>query len=526
MNYIKTLRITGFKKFASLQIDFNEHMNILVGENEAGKSTVLDAIRTVLNQQYRNADKAVLKDLFNREMVEAFLADPRIETLPKVVIEAELILNPKGKDSEYFYGEIYGERKPKESKYGIRFECAFNEELGYGLAQSIQEGNIPYEYYSLSWKTFGNKPYYYVKRPLQFISVDTSNSGTASSFNYYNRTLFSSKYDPATQTKAKNDFRVKLEKAFDEIDLPSIDEHRRFGVDGKKVILETILSVYEDSIALENRGSGMESLIKTQITLDKKNGLDVILIEEPENHLCYANLRTMLNEISIRQATSQLIISTHSNMIASGLNLNNVLWIANDRVVSLKSVERTVADFFVTANNNGFLQLLLSKKAFLVEGATECLLLPLFYEQLVGNRIEEDGINIISCNGISYKKYLSIAKETGKRIAVITDNDKKQRRIDEAAEFNRHNTNQHIFMSSKVEEWTWEYCVYQINQSLLDSMMEFKPGADYLFHGEDYGQAVGYMLNHKVEIAYQMLLSGKSFEVPKYVKEAITWLNK
>ncbi|MBQ8919967.1 MAG: AAA family ATPase [Acidaminococcaceae bacterium] len=35
------------------------------GENEAGKSTILDAIKIVLNQQYRNADKAVLKDLFN-----------------------------------------------------------------------------------------------------------------------------------------------------------------------------------------------------------------------------------------------------------------------------------------------------------------------------------------------------------------------------------------------------------------------------------------------------------------------------
>lgn len=36
-------------------------MNILVGENEAGKSTILDAIKTVLNQQYRNADKSIFQ---------------------------------------------------------------------------------------------------------------------------------------------------------------------------------------------------------------------------------------------------------------------------------------------------------------------------------------------------------------------------------------------------------------------------------------------------------------------------------
>ena len=72
MNYIKRLLVKGFKKFTSFEITFNEHMNILVGENEAGKSTILDAIKTVLNQQYRTSDKAVLKDLFNAEMVAAF----------------------------------------------------------------------------------------------------------------------------------------------------------------------------------------------------------------------------------------------------------------------------------------------------------------------------------------------------------------------------------------------------------------------------------------------------------------------
>ena len=72
LNYIKSLHIEGFKKFLSLDVVFNEHMNILVGENEAGKSTILDAIKTVLNQQYRNSDKSVLRDLFNTQAVSDF----------------------------------------------------------------------------------------------------------------------------------------------------------------------------------------------------------------------------------------------------------------------------------------------------------------------------------------------------------------------------------------------------------------------------------------------------------------------
>lgn len=338
--------------------------------------------------------------------------------------------------------------------------------------------------------------------------------------------MFASKYDEVTRTKVKNDFREKLQDAFNSVELPPISDNRKFGVDSKKVVLETILSVYEDSIALENRGSGMESLIKTQIALDKKNGLDVILMEEPENHLGFSTLRKMLQEISEKQNESQIIVATHNNMIASRLNLKNVLWITDDGVKTLSGVDSEVADFFVKADDNAFLQLLLSKKAFLVEGATEFLLIPYFYKQLTNRTIEEDGISVISCNGISFKKYLTIAENTNKRIAVITDNDGKQERIIEAKTFNQKHDLQNIFMGMTTADWTWEACVYNANRAVLDEMIDVKKGAKYLFHNRDYGAVLGKMLNRKVDIAYQMLTSGNEFKVPQYVEDAITWINR
>lgn len=526
MNYIKSLHIEGFKKFTSLDVEFNEHMNILAGENEAGKSTILDAIKTVLNQQYRNADKSVLRDLFNTKMVAAFKAEPSVRTLPRIYIEVELALDSQQKNASYFYGEIYGQRKQQVEKFGIRFECKYDEELGTGMEQSIQEVKIPYEYYTLTWTTFANRPYQMIKRPLNFLAIDTTSSASAPSFNYFNRTLFTSRYDDATKVKAKNEFRDKLIEAFDNLGLPALSENQKFGVDSKKVVLETVLSIYEDSIALENRGSGMESLIKTQIALDRSNGLDVILMEEPENHLSFSTLRKMLQQISGQQENSQIIVATHNNMIASRLNLNNVLWITEDRVKSLNGVKSDVAEFFVRADDNAFLQLLLSKKVILVEGATEFLLLPMFYKQITDHTIEEDGISVISCNGISYKRYLEIAKATGKRIAVVTDNDEKSDRIAEVASFNQANDLQHIFMGATVDEWTWEACIYKENKDTLDGMIDVQVGAAYKFHDKDYGAVLGKMLNHKVDVAYQMLTSGKTFAVPQYVKDAIGWLRE
>lgn len=57
-------------------------------------------------------------------------------------------------------------------------------------------------------------------------------------------------------------------------------------------------------------------------------------------------------------------------------------------------------------------------------------------------------------------------------------------------------------------------------------MIDVQAGADYKFHGKDYGAVLGKMLNHKVDVAYQMLTSGKTFVVPKYINEAIEWLRE
>ncbi len=220
-NFIKRLYIRGYKKFNEVTIEFNTHMNIFVGENEAGKTTILDAIKIVFNQQYRNMDKAALIELFNIQNVEKFYSEPCIENLPQIYIELELELSYKGKNSEYFYGENNSFKKPL---FGISFECKFDEELGLGLDNNNNNGKIPYEYYITKWTTFAGLPYNKIKRPLNYLNIDTSTNNSENSFNYYNRTLFSTSYDDSTKMMAKNIFREQIKDVFSNIELPSIGE--------------------------------------------------------------------------------------------------------------------------------------------------------------------------------------------------------------------------------------------------------------------------------------------------------------
>ena len=85
--YIEKIKISGFKKFKNYEIKFHKGINILIGENEAGKSTILETINVVLNQKYNNFDKYIIEELLNRDNVNNFANTKKYEDLPKIAIE-------------------------------------------------------------------------------------------------------------------------------------------------------------------------------------------------------------------------------------------------------------------------------------------------------------------------------------------------------------------------------------------------------------------------------------------------------
>lgn len=46
--YISTLIISNFRAFKTLGLNFNKGVNIIIGENNAGKSAIIDALRICL----------------------------------------------------------------------------------------------------------------------------------------------------------------------------------------------------------------------------------------------------------------------------------------------------------------------------------------------------------------------------------------------------------------------------------------------------------------------------------------------
>ena len=66
---LKKLKLRNFKQFRDQTFDFNDNVNIIVRDNESGKSSVHEAIEIVLNYAFRGPllSSEFSKSLFNQD---------------------------------------------------------------------------------------------------------------------------------------------------------------------------------------------------------------------------------------------------------------------------------------------------------------------------------------------------------------------------------------------------------------------------------------------------------------------------
>ena len=175
MVYVAKLRIKNFKCFRSFQIDFNEHMNIIVGNNEEGKSTILEALHLVLsgmlNGKYGFSD--VYESIFNKDIVAIYLNSLTTTPLPppEILIEA------------YFGGDevplLKGNNNTmREDKCGVAMKISLNESFQSAypslIANPTDVKSLPVEYYKIERYTFAKAPAINRQIPLKSAIIDSS----------------------------------------------------------------------------------------------------------------------------------------------------------------------------------------------------------------------------------------------------------------------------------------------------------------------------------------------------------------
>ena len=517
--FLNKIKLHNYKRFQDFEVEFNEELNLLIGDNEAGKSSILSAIDIVLSGSRNKIETLGLDNLFNVEIIQNFLgSEKKYEDLPKLFIE--IYLNEQ--DNFILNGNVNSNNVTCD---GLRLICEPNDDLSKEIKEILkqEEANFPFEYYSIQFKTFSGENYSGYRKFLKHILIDNAQISNEYAAKQYVKTMYYSVTKDSEKNKHQNEYRKHKQDFENNVlsDVNSRINNYSFSIKtNSRANLETDLTISEDSIEIENKGKGRQCLMKTEFALQKnESGLDVVLIEEPENHLSHINMKKLIRRITSSE-NKQLLIATHNNMVSTRLDLRKSILLnsSSHTPLLLNDLTEETAKFFMKAPNNNILEFVLSKKVILVEGNAEYILLEAFYNNITSKNIEDSDIHIISVGGTSFKRYLEISKILKIKTAVIRDNDKDYQKncVDNYIGYVSNDIK--IFYDEDDEKYTFEILLYGSNAGVC---------VDLFSEGRETSSIQEYMLKNKTNVAFK-LLDKKYNDIipPEYIKKAIKWIKE
>ena len=518
---IRKIRLINFKRFRDYTIEPNDRINILVGDNEVGKSSTLEAIDLVASGNKRRIEILGLDKLINVEAVREFTSGERVfEKLPELRIELYIALQTP---NHTMNGKNNADKVTCD---GIRLVCAPNKEYRAEIKAALEAhpNYFPYEYYSSRFSTFADEEYTGYKKKLRSVFIDSTSMNSDYATNDFVRRMYRQYTETNVKERArhKSNYRV-LRDSFQNDSLAELntrisgENNYSFGLRGGNAIdLESELMIYEDNVGIDSKGTGRQVFVKTDLALGRSgDNVNVVLIEEPENHLSPTNLRKLVHRV-LDTRGGQLFITTHNNYISTRLELQNLVIMhasSGEKPIMLKDLREETAKYFMKTPPASIVEFALASKVILVEGPAEFMLIERFYMTVTGHQPEDDGVQIIDIRGLSFLRYLEIAKLTKGKVGVITDNDNdaKKNCIEKYSAY-ANDSNIKVFYEPDNEKRTFEIVLYSANSDLCNSLFR--------------DDAQEYMLKNKTEAAFAMLSQKQPIVVPDYIKRAIEWIKE
>jgi len=438
MNITKVI-IENYKCFSGkFSFEPNKGLNLLVGDNEAGKSTILEAIHLALTGMLngRYLKNELTQYLFNIDSVNAYVKnvnEKQPATLPYIMIE----LSFEGDDIALFEGDGNSEKK---KACGISFRIEFDEKYQAEYEELLKAGNIktvPIEYYDIVWTSFARQGITAKSIPLKSALIDSSSNRYQNGSDVYISRIIRENLEHKEIVDITQAYRKMQEVFMDENAIKTINEKIKtaakisekdvkLSVDlSSKNAWETSLMTYLNDIPFHNIGKGEQCIVKTKLALGHKKSKEanIILIEEPENHLSHTKLNVLIQSIKDNLGDKQILISTHSSFVANKLGLDSLILLNDSKTVKLKDLKADTKDFFSHLSGYDTLRLILCKKAILVEGDSDELVIQKAYMNASGGKLPiENGIDVISV-GTAFLRFLEVAEKLNKSVSVVTDND-------------------------------------------------------------------------------------------------------
>jgi putative ATP-dependent endonuclease of OLD family len=544
---IKEVNIENFKCFkGKFNLKLNGGLNILVGNNEAGKSTILEAIHLGLSGLFngRYLKNELTQYLFNNEIAADYvekIGKGEPVSPPHVLIEIFF----EGESLPLFEGDGNSQ---KTKACGVSLKIAFDIKYQPEYAELIKAGGvktIPIEYYDIFWTSFARDAITTRSIPVKSALIDSSSTRYQNGSDIYISRIIRDFLTPEDIVSVSQAHRKMRDAFMDETAIKGINTKLKTAanISDKTVSLSVDLSpknawennlmTYLDDVPFHHIGKGEQCIVKTKLALGHKKSQEanILLLEEPENHLSHSKLNQLLYEIKTNSTGKQVIISTHSSFVANKLGLDSLIFLNDAQTLRLNDLKPETKEFFEKLSGYDTLRLILCKKAILVEGDSDELVVQKAYRAHKGGKLPiQEGVDVISV-GTSFLRFLEIAEKIKKQVSVVTDNDgdvdaikkKYEKYLDIKAPtkgtikicFDQTEDTGTLKIGNKPYNYnTLEPKLVKANDlSKINTIL----GTEYAAIDDLYK----YMVSHKTECALKIFDTAESVVFPQYILDAI-----
>lgn len=371
---IKKMTLKNYRCFEDYTINFKDE-TLIVGENNAGKSTIIEALRIIsvtANKLFKNRQYINANDSLN---------------IPKNIRGFNLNLDAYKIDLRsivYFYKENINAEIIAEFENNVIFKIYLNPECVFATIYNKNGENI--KSITNAKKMNENDLKVNIMPHLNLIREKEKKLATET-IERDQYTYLSSLHFRNEILLYKNDYFLKFKNIAEKIWSGLCIDDVEYSFDNDEVLFWIKDNQFPSELGL--MGSGLQMYLQIIWFISKNSSGATIILDEPDVYL-HPNLQKKIFNY-IKSMNTQIIIATHSVELISEADFKNVFQI--DKTIRIQrysnglSNVQNIVEKIGSVQNMSLLRLGLSKKCIFVEGL-DMKLLNKFYKILYPEKIE------------------------------------------------------------------------------------------------------------------------------------------